>query len=203
MIVASLETVAVQPVPQLPEVGDATLNVTLACRVKELLVPVTVTAVICADVKVHDSVVVPEPDTLVGATVHATLLAERLTTSPNPFMEATAIFDDPAEFTLTVTVVGIAETVKSWTVTLMFVVRESVLGAVPVVPVTSTLKGATPEVQLTARTAPLNAAMHPAGTLPAVKVTVPVKLLIGVTVTVDVPATVARVVIAGADNEKS
>jgi hypothetical protein len=104
---------------------------------------------------------------------------------------------------LTVTVVGIAETVKSWTVTLMFVVRESVLGAVPVVPVTSTLKGATPEVQLTARTAPLNAAMHPAGTLPAVKVTVPVKLLIGVTVTVDVPATVARVVIAGADNEKS
>ena len=83
------------------------------------------------------------------------------------------------------------------------VVRESVLGAVPVVPVTSTLNGATPVVQLTERTTPLKPAVQPAGTVPAEKTTVPAKPWIGVTVTVDVPATVANVVIAGADNEKS
>jgi hypothetical protein len=78
-----------------------------------------------------------------------------------------------------------------------------VLGAVPVVPVTSKVNGATPVVQLAERTAPLNDAVHPAGTVPAVKVTVPAKLLIGVIVTVEVPVTVASVVIAEADNEKS
>jgi hypothetical protein len=74
---------------------------------------------------------------------------------------------------------------------------------VPVVPVTTTLNGATPVVQLTDRTAPLKDAVQPAGTAPAVSVTVPVNPLIAVTVTVDVPATVARVVIAGADRLKS
>jgi hypothetical protein len=78
-----------------------------------------------------------------------------------------------------------------------------VFGAVPVVPVTSTVNGATPVVQLTERTAPLNEAVQPAGTVPAVNVTVPENPLIGVTVTVDVPATVASVVIAGAESEKS
>jgi hypothetical protein len=52
------------------------------------------------------------------------------------------------------------------------------LGAVPVVPVTTTLNGATPVVQLTERTALLKPAVHPAGTLPAVNVTVPAKPLI-------------------------
>jgi hypothetical protein len=70
---------------------------------------------------------------------------------------------------------------------------------VPVVPVTVTLNGATPVVQLTDRTAPEKDAVQPAGTVPAVNVTVPLKLLIGVTATVEVPATVARVVMAGAD----
>ncbi len=88
-------------------------------------------------------------------------------------------------------------------VTLTFVVRESVFGAVPVVPVTTTLNGATPVVQLTERTAPLNDAVQPAGTEPAVKVTVPANPLIGVTVTVEVPVTVASVVMAGAESEKS
>jgi hypothetical protein len=83
------------------------------------------------------------------------------------------------------------------------VVRESVFGAVPVVPVTITLNGATPVEQLTDRIAPENDAVHPAGTVPAVNVTVPAKLLIGVIVTVEVPATVARVVMAGADRLKS
>ena len=70
-------------------------------------------------------------------------------------------------------------------------------------PVTSTLNGATPVVQLTERTAPLKDAVQPTGTAPAVKVTVPVNPLIGVTVTVEVPVTVASVVMAGAESEKS
>ncbi len=87
--------------------------------------------------------------------------------------------------------------------TLTVVVLDSVLGAVPVVPVTSTLNGATPVAQVTDRTAPLNDAVQPAGTVPAVNVTVPVNALIGVTVTVEVPVTVASVVMAGAERLKS
>ncbi len=68
---------------------------------------------------------------------------------------------------------------------------------------TRTLNGVTPVEQVTDNTAPLNVAVQPAGTVPAVNVTVPVNPLIGVTLTVDVPATVARVVIAGADRLKS
>ena len=70
-------------------------------------------------------------------------------------------------------------------------------------PVTTTLKGATPVEQVTDSKAPVNNALQPLGILPAVNVTVPPNPLIGVTVTVDVPATVARVVIAGAESEKS
>jgi hypothetical protein len=49
----------------------------------------------------------------------------------------------------------------------------------------------------------LNVAVHPTGTVPGEKVTVPLNPLVPVTVTVEVPATVASVVIAGADSEKS
>lgn len=77
------------------------------------------------------------------------------------------------------------------------------MGAVPLIPVTTTLKGDTPVEQVTDNTAPLNIAAQPEGTAPAVKVTVPAKPLIGVTVTVEVPATVANVVIAEADKLKS
>jgi hypothetical protein len=86
---------------------------------------------------------------------------------------------------------------------LTLVVRDNVFGAVPVVPVTSTLKGATPVAHMTESTAPLNDVVQPLGTVPAANATVPVNPLIGVTVTVEVPATVANVVIAGADMEKS
>jgi hypothetical protein len=78
-----------------------------------------------------------------------------------------------------------------------------VLGAVPVIPVTRTLNGATPVVQLTDRTATEKLAVQLLGTVPVVKVTVPLKPLIGATVTVEVPATVAKVVTAGAEREKS
>ena len=52
-------------------------------------------------------------------------------------------------------------------------------------------------------TAPEKLAVQPAGTVPAENVTTPANPLIEVTVTVEVPATVARVVMAGADREKS
>jgi hypothetical protein len=77
------------------------------------------------------------------------------------------------------------------------------VGAVPVVPVTVTENGATPVAHVTDKTAPVKLAVQPAGTVPAAKVTVPVNPLIGVTVTVEVPATVAKVVMFGADSEKS
>jgi hypothetical protein len=69
--------------------------------------------------------------------------------------------------------------------------------------VTRIVNGATPVAQLTDRTALEKLAVQPAGTVPAVNVIVPVNPLIGVAVTVEVPATVARVVIAGADRLKS
>src|SRR3989442_12086982 len=96
--------------------------------------------------------------------------------------------------------------VKSWTVTLTVVLLDNVLGAVPVVPVTGTLNDATPMVHVTDKTAPENEPLHPVGNVKPeliAKETVPANPLIGVTATVEVPATVARVVIAGPAREKS
>jgi hypothetical protein len=130
--------------------------------------------------------------------------AENATVPANPLIGVTETVEVPATPAVVRTIVdGLADNEKSWIVTLMLVVLDSVLGAVPVVPVTSTLKGATPVAQLTDRTAPEKVAVQPEGTVPAVKVTVPAKPLIGVTVTLDVPGTVARVVIDGAESEKS
>src|SRR2546428_508186 len=97
---------------------------------------------------------------------------------------------------------GLAETEKSRIVTLTLVL----LDRVPLVPVTGTLNGVTPVAQVTDRTAPEKDPLQPDGKVkPALiaKVTAPVNPLIEVTDTVEVPATVARVVIGGADNEKS
>jgi hypothetical protein len=83
-------------------------------------------------------------------------------------------------------------------------VRDSVLGAVPVVPVTITLNGAT-AVHETERTAPVKLAVQPAGTAPAENVTAPANPLIGLTEIVEVPAVPAvRVIVDGfADKMKS
>src|SRR5207245_2672485 len=83
---------------------------------------------------------------------------------------------------------------------------DNVFGAAPVVPVTGTLNGVTPVKQVTDRVAPVNNPLQPVGNVKPeviVKVTAPLNPLIEVTDTADVPATVARVVIGGADNEKS
>jgi len=58
---------------------------------------------------------VPEPVTLVGLTVQDVLLVARLTTPANPFRPVIVMVEVPAVFALTVTVVGLAAIVKSWT----------------------------------------------------------------------------------------
>src|SRR2546428_11073204 len=86
-----------------------------------------------------------------------------------------------------------------------FALLDKVLGAVPVVPVTGTVKGVTPVEHVTERTAPEKEPLQPDGkTKPELtaNVTVPVNPFIGVTATVEDPATVARVVIAGPRTEK-
>jgi hypothetical protein len=106
-------------------------------------------------------------------------------------------------------VTALAVIVKSGpgTVTATFTVRDSVFGAVPVVPITMTVNPVVGNgLQLTERTAPENDALHPAGTEPAVNVTVPEKPLIALAEMVEVPAVPAavRAIVDGfAESEKS
>jgi len=67
-------------------------------------------------VKVQDRVELPEPVTLVGETVHdAVVLVARVTTPANPLRAPIVIVEVPAELMLTLTLVGLAAIVKSWT----------------------------------------------------------------------------------------
>ena len=67
----------------------------------------------------HDRVEVPEPVTLVGDTVHEVLFVARPTVPAKPLIADTVIVDVPAAFTLTLTLVGLAVTVKSCTTNVM------------------------------------------------------------------------------------
>ena len=84
--------------------------------------------------KVHDRVELPEPVTLVGDTVHDVLLVVRLTTPAKPFTAEIVIVEVPAEPALTVTLVGDAVMVKSWTTN----VTVTEWDRDPLVPVTNT-----------------------------------------------------------------
>ena len=75
--------------------------------------PVIVTTTFEAVVNTHDKVALPEPVMLVGATLHATLSAERSTTALKPLAAVTVMLAVPAEPVLTVRLVGLAATVKS------------------------------------------------------------------------------------------
>jgi len=66
-------------------------------------------------VKVHESVKLPEPGTLVSETAHDVLLVVRLTTPANPLRPVIVMVDVAAVPGLYVTVVGLAAIVKSWT----------------------------------------------------------------------------------------
>jgi hypothetical protein len=166
------------------------------------VVPVTITVNPVAGNGLHET----ERTALLNDPVQpaGTVPAANVTVPENPLMPVTEMVEVPAVPAAVRAIVdGLADNEKSRMVTDTLVVRDSVLGAVPVIPVTTTLNGATPVVQLTESTAPENEAVQPAGTVPAVNVTVPVNPLIGVTVRVEVPVTVASVVMAGAESEKS
>ena len=99
-----------------------TVKVTAAECDSVPLVPVTVTVYVPA-LPVHDSVEVPEVPrvTLVGVRVQARPVAGetaavKLTVPVKPWTEPTVIVEVPEAPASTVTLVGLAVTVKSWTV---------------------------------------------------------------------------------------
>ena len=81
----------------------------------------------------QDRVELPDPVTLVGATEHEVLLVVRLTTPAKPFNPVIVIVEVPAEPARTVTLVGLAAMVKSWT-TNVTVTEWDKLALVPVTP---------------------------------------------------------------------
>ena len=102
-------------------VGDAvivkswTTKVTVTEWDRLPLVPVTPTWTVPAAAKVHDRAALPDPVTLVGDTLHEVLFVARVTTPAKPFTAVIVIVEVPAEPALTVTLVGDAVIVKSWT----------------------------------------------------------------------------------------
>ena len=67
------------------------------------------------DEKKHERVELPEPVILVGTGVHIVLLVARLTPLEKPFRLVMLIVEVPTEPRLTVTLVGVAVMMKSWT----------------------------------------------------------------------------------------
>jgi hypothetical protein len=73
-----------------------------------------VTVTVPAELKLHESVEVPEPPvTVVGVRVQAELSLARRTSPVNPLTGDIVIVEVPGEPTVTVTVVGLASIVKS------------------------------------------------------------------------------------------
>jgi len=64
----------------------------------------------------QERLAVPEPVTLVGLIAQEVLFVPRLTTPVKPFLPVTVMVEEPEAPTLTVTLVGLALTVKSCTV---------------------------------------------------------------------------------------
>ena len=126
-------------------------------------------------------------------------VSENVTVPANPLIALTVTCEVPA--VLAVVVIAGAESVKSRTVTRTPTVRVIAL----LTPCAVTVNGATPVVQLTVMSpVALMDCVQPAGAVEvSEKVTVPAKPLIALTVTCDVPAVFAVVVMAGADNVKS
>src|SRR5207249_4116952 len=103
--------------------NPVTVKVTSTELVSEPLVPVTITVTVPAEVKVQDSVEVPEPPvTVAGESVHAELSDTRATSAVNPLTSATVMVEVPGLPVATVTDVGLAVSVKFWTVYVMLMV---------------------------------------------------------------------------------
>jgi hypothetical protein len=97
-------------------VKSSTTNVTMTAWDRGPLVPVTPTWNDWAVVKVHDSVLVPDPVILVGLNMHAVLFVPRLMTPDNPNGAVTVMVEVAAGPAFTVIELGLAAIVKSWTV---------------------------------------------------------------------------------------
>jgi hypothetical protein len=96
--------------------------VTVAACDFDPLAPVTLTWSVEAELKVQDSVALPDPVRLVGETVHEVLFVIRLTVPVKPLTGATVIVEVPAVPTFMVTAVGLAVMAKSVTVNATVVV---------------------------------------------------------------------------------
>jgi len=122
---APIVIVEVAPVPALTVMlvglaaivkSGAVVKVTVTECDKLPLVPVTPTWNVPVVAKVQDSVELPEPVTLVGASEHEVLLVVRPTTPANPFRPVTVMVDVAAVPGVKLTLDGLATIVKSWTV---------------------------------------------------------------------------------------
>jgi hypothetical protein len=126
-------------------------------------------------------------------------VSENVTAPANPLIALTVTCDVPA--TVASVVIAGADNVKSWTVTR----TPTVLVIEPLTPWAVTVNGVTPVVQLTVMSpVALIDCVQPAGAAEvSEKVTAPANPLIALTVTCEVPAVLAVVVIAGAESVKS
>jgi hypothetical protein len=178
------------------------------------LVPVTVTVNGTAPVEqVIDRPVIAGGGTLTLDAIVAVQpagapVAASITVPENEPVGVTVIMDVPETVAIVVIEAGLADSTNPPpTVTGTLTVRDSVLGAAPVVPVTTTVNPLFGNgLHDTDRTAPLNVAVQPVGTVPALNVTVPVNPLIAVTEMVEVPEVpgVVRAIVDGfAESEKS
>jgi hypothetical protein len=152
------------------------------------LVPVTDTCLLPIVVKVQESVALPEPVTLVGATEQEVLLVARPTTPAKPFWPVTVIVEVPEAFTFTVTDVGLALIVKSWTMKVTVTECDGVVALVPVT-VTWTVETAAnvhDRVELPDVVTLDGVSVH--AVLLLARLTVPVNPLSGVIVIDEVPA---------------
>jgi len=93
-----------------------TTKVTVATCDFDALTPVTLTWTVDAELKVHESVPLPGPVTLVGERVHEVLFVARFTTPAKPFRGVTVTAEVPAIPAFSIADVGFAVTVKSVTV---------------------------------------------------------------------------------------
>jgi hypothetical protein len=104
------------------EVGVAVIEKSWGVKVivtlwdRDPLVPVTPTWIVFEEAKVQDRFAGPEPVTVLGLTVQDVLFVPRLTIPAKPFWPVTVMVEVPCVPALTVTLVGFAATVKSWTV---------------------------------------------------------------------------------------
>ena len=135
----------------------------------------------------QDNVALPDPVTLVGATVHEVLLVVRLTTPAKPFTADMVIVEMPAAFAFTVTLVGLAAIVKSRTMNVTVTECE----IAPLVPVTATWTveadaNVHDRVELPEVVTLVGLSVH--AVLLLARLTVPVKPLSGAIVIVEVPA---------------